>query len=68
MKVGPRNILFVLIQGQTRFGMPRGAKMSLALNKPKVVARHSNLNTTSKHAPHGEKSYIFTCKAANRKS
>ena len=29
--------------GQTDFGMPRGAQMSLAL--------HSNSNTTSKHAP-----------------
>ena len=48
----------MLIQGQTHFGMPRGAKMSLALNELTSVALHSNLNTTSNHAPHGEKDYI----------
>ena len=31
------------------FGMPRGAKTSLALNELEWVAIHSNSNTTSKH-------------------
>ena len=31
------------------FGIPKGAKMSLALNELEWVASHSNSNTTSKH-------------------
>jgi len=30
--------------------MPRGAKISLALNEPKQVAHHANSSTSSKHA------------------
>jgi hypothetical protein len=30
-----KNILYRFIKGQTDFGMPRGAKMSLALNELK---------------------------------
>jgi hypothetical protein len=39
------------MEGQTRFGMPRGAKMSLALNEPEKVALLSNTNHTSNRAP-----------------
>ena len=35
MEVCTKNILYWLIEGQTHFGMPRGAKMSLALSEPK---------------------------------
>jgi hypothetical protein len=35
--------------------MPIGAKMSLALSKPKQVARHPNTTTTSEDAPQVEK-------------
>jgi hypothetical protein len=34
VEVWPKNILYRLIEGQTHFGMPRGAEMSLALNEP----------------------------------
>ena len=30
-----KNILYLFIKGQTHFGVPRGAKMSLVLNEPK---------------------------------
>ena len=30
-----KNILYRFIEGQTHFGKPRGAEMSLALNRPK---------------------------------
>ena len=33
--VHSKNILYQFIEGQTHFGMPRGAKVSLALNEPK---------------------------------
>ena len=40
-----KNILYWFIEGQTYFDMPRGAKMILTLNEPKVVALHSDSNT-----------------------
>ncbi len=46
-----KNILSRFIEGQTHFGMPRGAKLSLTLNEPKLVALGSTSNTNSKHAP-----------------
>jgi hypothetical protein len=39
------------MEGQTHFGMPRGAKMSLALHKPIENVLSSNLHPTSTHAP-----------------
>ena len=50
-----KNNLYQLIEGQTLFGMPRGAKMSLAPQEPKYIACHSNEKTTSKHAPQVER-------------
>jgi hypothetical protein len=50
-----KNILYQLMEGRTHISIPRGAKMSLALNKPKEVGLHSNLNTTSEHAPQVER-------------
>jgi hypothetical protein len=44
------NVLYQFIEGQTRFCMPRGAKMSLALNEQNEVALPSTSNTTSKDA------------------
>ena len=56
MEVRMKNVLYQFIEGQTHFGMPRGAKMSLALNIQNEVALHSTSNSTSKHAPtSGEK-------------
>ena len=43
-------ISVMFIEGQTHFGMPRGAKLSLALNEPEWIALHSKLNTCSEHA------------------
>ena len=48
------NILSRFMEGQTDFGMPRGAKMSLTLHEPKLVALGSTSNTNSKHAPQAE--------------
>ena len=39
--------------------MPRGAKISLALNELKQVALHSNSNITSKHATQVQRYYWF---------
>lgn len=36
----------MLIHGRTRSSMPRGAKGSLALNKPEKIVIHSDSNTT----------------------
>ena len=52
-----KNILYHLIERQTHFGMPRGAKMSPTLIKPKKVAFESNTNTTSEYAPQVERDY-----------
>jgi hypothetical protein len=40
----------ISVEGQTRVGMPRGAKISSAFTGPKKVALHSNSNNASKHA------------------
>jgi len=32
---GPKNTFYQFNEGQTHFGIPRGAKKSLALNEPK---------------------------------
>ena len=34
VKIRTKNILYQLIEDQTPFGMPRGVKMSMALNEP----------------------------------
>jgi hypothetical protein len=52
-----KNILYQFIEGQTHVGMPRGAKMSMALAEPKQVALRSKLNTTSEHTPQVERNY-----------
>jgi hypothetical protein len=52
-----KNILYWFTEGQTHFGMPKGAKMSLALAGAKMVALLTNSNTTSKHAPQVERTY-----------
>ena len=46
------------MEGQTHFGMPRGAKMHLALIETKWVPLHSN--TTSKDAPQVEKKLMMS--------
>jgi hypothetical protein len=38
VKVWKKYILYPLIEGQTHFGIPRGAKMSLALNTPTEIS------------------------------
>ena len=50
---------YQFIKGQTHFGMPRGAKMTLAVNETKYVALRSNSDTTSVHAPQLERNYRF---------
>ena len=52
-----KNILYQFIKGQTHMGMPRGAKMSMALTEPKQVALHSKSNTTSEHTPQVVRNY-----------
>ena len=59
VEVWTKNILYRFIEGQTHFGMPRGDKMSLALNKAKHVACHSNSFSTSKYAPRVERNYWY---------
>ena len=56
-----KNILYRFIEGQTHFGMPGGAKVSLALNESKeVAALHSNSTTTSdKPAAQAEKTLLI---------
>ena len=44
--------------GQTYIGMPRGAKMSLALDVPKKVGLLSKSSTTSEHAPQVKKKLL----------
>ena len=51
-----KNILYWFIEGETHFGMPRGAKMSLAFNKSKQVT-HSNSSNISEHALQVERKY-----------
>ena len=63
-----KTILCQFIQGQTHFGMPGGANMSLALNEPKQVALHSNSNTASELAPQWKDVIRTVCKTTNRKS
>ena len=46
VEVYMKNSLYQLIEGQTLFGMPRGAKQSLAPPEPKYIALHSNENIT----------------------
>ena len=64
-----KNILYCFLEGQTHFGMPEGARMSLALNEPEQVALPSNSNTTSEDAPQVEREKVhFVCKSTNGKS
>jgi hypothetical protein len=51
VEVWTKNILYRFMKGQTHFGMPKGAKMSLALHEPIHNVLCSNLHTTSTHAP-----------------
>ena len=53
-----KNNLYRFIEDQTHFGMPRGAKMSLALDEPKWVAPLSIPSTTYKRAPQVERKYL----------
>ena len=55
VEVWTKNILCWFIEGQTHFGMPRGARITLALNELKYVVLHLNSNTTSKNAPQVER-------------
>jgi hypothetical protein len=48
---------YQFIKRQTHFGMPRGAKMTLAVIETKYVALRSNSDTTSVHAPQLERNY-----------
>ena len=52
-----KKILSQFMEGQTHFGMPRGARLSLTLTEPKLVALGSTSNTNSKHAPQVEVIY-----------
>jgi hypothetical protein len=55
-----KNILKWFIEGQTHFGISRGAKVSLSLNESKEVALHSNSNTTlDKPTPQVEKTLLI---------
>ena len=45
------NILNRVIEGQSHFGMPRGAKLSLALNEAEWVALYSTSKTSSERVP-----------------
>ena len=60
VEVWTKEILYQFIEGQTQFYMPRGAEMSVAVNKLNQVALHSNSNTDSKHAPQVEINYQFS--------
>ena len=53
------NILYQFLDLQTHFGMPRGAKMSKALNELNKIALHSKSNTTSEHATTSEKDLLI---------
>ena len=57
VEVWTKNILYWFIEGQTHFGMSRGANLSLALYEPKEVALHSNSISTSKYAPQEERNF-----------
>jgi hypothetical protein len=60
VEVWMKNILKWFIEGQTHFGISRGAKVSLALNESKEVALHSNSNTTlDKPTPQVEKTLLI---------
>ena len=52
-----RNTLNQFSEGQTHFGMPKGAKMSLALNEAKIGCYSIKFKTTSKYAPQEERNY-----------
>ena len=71
MEVWTKSILYLFIEGQTYFGMPRASKMSLALYKPTQVALHSN-SKKQKLPPSTRlklKEIIdIVCKTTNRKS
>lgn len=54
VEVRRKNTLHRFIQGQPHFGMPRRAKISSTLNKPELVALHSNPHATSEDAPEVE--------------
>ena len=55
VEISTKNILNCLIKALTHLGMPRVAKVTLALNELKWVALHSNPYTTSECAPQVEK-------------
>ena len=51
VEVWVKKILYWFIEGWTHFSMPRGAKMSLALDELIYDVLRLNLHTDSKHAP-----------------
>jgi hypothetical protein len=55
VEVWTKNILFWFNEGQIILGMPRGSKMSLALNELNQGALHSHSNATSEHASQVER-------------
>ena len=57
--IGAKNILYMFIEGQTHFGMPGYAKVSLALSRTNLVVLYSDSNTTSEHAPQVEKNILI---------
>ena len=62
VEVLTKNILYRLMEDQTRFDKPRGAKINLVLNAPKWVALYSISTTASKHAPHMQRFIGFVWK------
>jgi hypothetical protein len=66
VEVSSKNILYWLIEVQTHVGMPRGAKMSLALNEAIRVASYKFKHYLQACTTIGKK-YIV-CKTTNKKS
>ena len=62
MEVWTKDILYWFIEGQTHIGMPRGAKMNLALNEPKQVTLYTTSITTFEHTPQVKKILILYAK------
>ena len=63
-----RTFPYQFIEGQTQFGMQRGAEISLALNGPKKVALHS-IQALPLSMHHNWKEIIdFVCNTVNGKA
>ena len=66
MEVCTKNILYRFIEGQTHFGMPRGAKTSLALNDPKIGCSSFKFKHSLRACTASGKFFIQTvCKLTN---